>query len=99
MLRCINPSSLCGERGDAPEYESNNPFWCAECREEFDRDNDTIHTINEREYCDDCAPDAQAIADAQDRADDEGHPKSCGLWLGEACNCFQSRPDPNDSNR
>ena len=51
-------------------------------------------------YCQSCIEALEEIdSERKEQAEDEGHAKECGLWLGESCNCFQSRPDPNDSNR
>lgn len=56
--RCINPASLTGERGDPPEYESDNPATCSDCGEEIDLDDDEYERNDDGDYlCENCLDD------------------------------------------
>lgn len=44
-LYLTNPISMTGERGLAPEYESDNPCKCSRCSDVIDRDDEILHEV------------------------------------------------------
>ena len=44
-LYLTNPISMTGERGNPPEYKSDNPAHCSRCSVEIDRDDETLHDV------------------------------------------------------
>lgn len=40
MIRCLNPECFSGERGNPPEYASDNAVDCARCGNEIDLDDE-----------------------------------------------------------
>lgn len=49
-----NPGCYQGDPGNAPEFRSDSPVQCSTCHEEFDRDDDAMHTVFDRFVCRDC---------------------------------------------